>query len=501
MDKIIIGKHALESLTTGMYADPFVVFREYIQNSADSIDEAIEKGIIEKGEEKIEVILLPTERKIIIQDNGVGINYDKAEKVLISIGNSKKIFGQSRGFRGIGRLAALSYCGKLIFETSFYQEEKGTRLTIDAKKLLERLLLEEQEDVSVEEVLESVYMVEAFPEAQNNHYFRAILEEVDCDSNLNKFDDVLEYLSQNTPVAYNDKKFVWGKEIKKRILNEGYFIPEYNIYLSYGGTTIQVFKPYEDIFSIDKKGNITDNIKDIHLIKMYSIKGDMSVVGWIAQTGFLGSIYDKKIKGIRMRKGNILIGDSQTMNVIFKDARFNGCILGELYIIDQQLIPNARRDNFEKNNTYFMLIEQLRNMAADVVKNIRMISASRNNVLSKIIDETEKLKEETTRAIEDDNLTTFKKAAMRKRLENTKAVLAQISENNSIDLYNKEIAFDELDILIGKLQGNTAYKALNAMQSLSKTEKKVLEKVLDIIVVMEFEGGDELIDTILQAFV
>ena len=41
MRSIVIGKHTLESLTSGMYSDPYVVFREYIQNSVDSVDEAI----------------------------------------------------------------------------------------------------------------------------------------------------------------------------------------------------------------------------------------------------------------------------------------------------------------------------------------------------------------------------------------------------------------------------------------------------------------------------
>lgn len=46
MDRIVIGKHTLESLTSGMYSDPYVVYREYIQNATDSIDEAVACGII-----------------------------------------------------------------------------------------------------------------------------------------------------------------------------------------------------------------------------------------------------------------------------------------------------------------------------------------------------------------------------------------------------------------------------------------------------------------------
>ena len=44
---IEIGKFTLESLTTGMYTDPEIVYREYIQNSVDALDEAVEKGVKE----------------------------------------------------------------------------------------------------------------------------------------------------------------------------------------------------------------------------------------------------------------------------------------------------------------------------------------------------------------------------------------------------------------------------------------------------------------------
>lgn len=57
-DNIIIGKHTLESLTSGMYADPFVVFREYVQNCVDSIDNAVSQGILRQSalNEKNEIV-------------------------------------------------------------------------------------------------------------------------------------------------------------------------------------------------------------------------------------------------------------------------------------------------------------------------------------------------------------------------------------------------------------------------------------------------------------
>ena len=41
--EIRIGKNILENLTTGMYPDSRFIYREYIQNAADAIDDAIKK--------------------------------------------------------------------------------------------------------------------------------------------------------------------------------------------------------------------------------------------------------------------------------------------------------------------------------------------------------------------------------------------------------------------------------------------------------------------------
>ena len=45
--KPIVGKDILEILTTGMYLDPLVIYREYIQNSVDAIDEALSENILD----------------------------------------------------------------------------------------------------------------------------------------------------------------------------------------------------------------------------------------------------------------------------------------------------------------------------------------------------------------------------------------------------------------------------------------------------------------------
>lgn len=501
MGNIIIGKHALESLTTGMYSDSLVVFREYIQNSADAIDDAVKMGLIKAEDSKIEVQLLPIERDVIIKDNGIGIPCEEAEKTLISVGNSKKAQEASRGFRGIGRLAALSYSSKLIFETSYFGERKGTRLVIDAKKLSNRLSIQEDLDISAEDVLQDVYNVEFFREKEDSHYFNVIMKGVDEDSELDKYNLVYDYLAQNIPVPYDAEKFTWGKEIKLRLKNEGYTIPEYNVFLSYAGNTVPIYKTYGDNFFIDKRGVILDQIKDIQIIQITDSKGDISAYGWLAISDYRGSIYDKGIKGLRVRKGNILIGDGQTLNVCFKDARFNGWTLGEIFVVDPKLIPNARRDNFEKTPEYFIFTEQIKNIAVSIVKEIRNASVTRNTELSNVLYNPEDLKSQIDEALGLEDRKIDERGALKRRLINARSALKKFSSSNDVDLYNREIAFEEIDMLIGKIQGTTAYKSLNAMKNLSKVEKQTLEKVFDIIVSTKPEEAEELIESILKVFI
>ena len=55
-------------------------------------------------------------------------------------------------------------------------------------------------------------------------------------------------------------------------------------------------------------------------------------------------------------------------------------------------------------------------------------------------------------------------------------------------------------MLIGKLKGATRYKALNTVDSLTNTEKKVLERVIYIIETLEIDGADNIIEAILNNF-
>ena len=500
MSNIVVGKHTLESLTSGMYSDPFVVYREYIQNSTDAIDEAYRMGILKPGEERIDVEISPSERRISISDNGSGVPYDLAEKTLISIGNSKKTSNSSRGFRGIGRLAALSYCKKLIFETSTFGEKYGTCITIDSDILAALLSSTSDDDITVTDVLSQVYTVTRYTEHASKHYFRVIMEAVDESSGLTKITDVVEYISQNAPVPYNLYEFPWGREITQRLKKEGYVVHEYNIYLIIGNEYHPLYKPYKSEFLVDKGRQISDRIEDIEIVKFTTSDHSLLAIGWLANTHYLGSIYDKSVKGIRLRKGNILIGDHQTLNSLFKDPRFNGWSVGEIFAVSPRLVPNARRDNFEKNETFFTLVEKMNPFTTQISRNIRNASISRNRELSRALEKTALAAGDVSEALTS-GIRGSRKHMLHQSLTKAQEELSKVNTGGTTDAYFQEIAFDELDMLIGKVKGATAYKAINTIDSLSNTEKQILERIFNILIASNGDAAAPIIDTILGGFV
>src|SRR4051812_20635875 len=101
--KPIIGKNVLETLTTGMYDDARFIFREYIQNSADQIDIAVEEKILEeKTKAKIKININAESKRIIIEDNATGVSTKNISQFLGDVANSQKDRTQRKGFRGIG---------------------------------------------------------------------------------------------------------------------------------------------------------------------------------------------------------------------------------------------------------------------------------------------------------------------------------------------------------------------------------------------------------------
>jgi HSP90 family molecular chaperone len=85
-EPVVVGKDILELLSSAMYVDPLSIFREYIQNAADSLDEADQLGLYPKGTKpSIHITLDATARCAKVRDTGAGVPQASFNRTLTAI--------------------------------------------------------------------------------------------------------------------------------------------------------------------------------------------------------------------------------------------------------------------------------------------------------------------------------------------------------------------------------------------------------------------------------
>src|SRR5882724_5175350 len=84
---VIVGKDILELLSSAMYVDPLTIYREFVQNAADALDEAQAGGLFSGDiRPRIDITIDIEDRIINIRDNGTGIPRNWATRTLTSLG-------------------------------------------------------------------------------------------------------------------------------------------------------------------------------------------------------------------------------------------------------------------------------------------------------------------------------------------------------------------------------------------------------------------------------
>ncbi len=463
----VVGKYTLESLTNGMYSSPMDLYREYIQNAVDSIDDAVRSGVVEKAVSRIDISVDTAASTISIRDNGGGIGTANAARLLVDIGNSKKSRATSRGFRGIGRLAGLGYCDSLSFVTSAAGEAVKSVISFDAKHLKKLLIPGTNDDDSIYDVIDMVVAKQTLPEKANVHYFEVVLSGVSLQNELTTYDALKDYLTQNIPLPFHPD-FHWGRTILSKVEINGYKVPEYNVFLHYNDRTEQLYKPYRDIIVSDRVKRLDDNIHDIQLKVLGPTEAPLAIL-WYASTNFYGTIIDSTVKGLRIRQGNILIGNNTTCAQFFKEERFNGWVIGEVHILHDGLIANSRRDNFEQNEPYFQLSDEIRECAAVITKELRKLSYERSlSSEKKAVVEAVIADDVNGLAVEDMNFA----------CDTDEFTLMHISDGN---LEAEADFVDKLSLILGQKSRQTKYTAININEKLTVEQRRVLERVFDVI--------------------
>lgn len=480
-EAVQVGKYTLESLTTGMYSDPKIVYREYIQNSVDALENGVSLGIIEAQSMRIDIVINSDDSYISIRDNGTGISSEEAPRALKDVGNSKKRSSNNRGFRGIGRLGGMSYCNTLTFTTSAENEALKTVVSFDCKKLRNLLIPGEYENMSLSEVLEEITTVKTFPEKSEKHYMIVEMREVNGFSDLLDIETAKSYISQVAPLPYQSRHFIYASQLREFLRENGYSIEEFPIFVGEHDYDLEpVYKPNKSRFRSDRGKKTVDEITSMSYFDI-TVDGELYALGWYGNCGWYGYLSDKELSGLRVRKGNILIGDSKTMNVIFKEARFNGWTQGEIFIVTDKLIPNARRDDFEQNDAYYKLIDRLSaGVAQDISRTIREASVTRNSPDVKALKEAERKISEAAAVLSEGFNSSVDKEDLLSSLTSSAASLSGMRVGSDLARKKKELQ-EKMDNAISEVSESRNFKINRINSGIDKKSRQILRVVSDIL--------------------
>ena len=295
---LAVGSSILGLVTAGMYDNPLAIYREYIQNAVDALQQNQDEP---NG--KIEVILDPQERTVRIRDNGPGLTYEQSEKELLPIGRSNKCLGTDLGFRGIGRLSGLAFAATVTFRTRRRSTDPVTCVTWTG--IGSRTQSEWPE--RAEDALQRCATVDTEPgETYPDRFFEAEVSGISrhaAGALLNE-DAVRSYISEVCPVPMS-REFRYAQRVN-------------DLFRCGGPFTTQVVTVNDDPQPVQRQygasirfnDNRTDQFKDFEEFRVPRLEGTGdAAVAWVAHSSYTGVIPKAAaVRGIRARLGNIQIG-------------------------------------------------------------------------------------------------------------------------------------------------------------------------------------------------
>ena len=368
-NELVVGGDILRLVTTGMYNDPLVLYREYLQNAADSLSS------LGSGDGTVTINIDPLGSQVTIMDNGTGLSPDDAAQRLVAVGGSAKDGAIDRGVHGIGRLSALAFAQSICFTTRARASENVTQVTWDGKAL-RKAELERMDAIGAVKACTSLRSLsgDGWPE----RFFQVTVDRVarHASSTLLNKDAVRRYISEVCPVPLASS-FPFAEDV-------GRFLSTYTDYFTLDvrldETDERIERPFDE--AIPLTDSYAARFERLEERLVPKIDGDdPAAVLWLAHTPYAGSIPRRLgVRGLRARAGNIQIGGDDIFSHLFLETRFNGWCVGEVHVVDSRIVPNARRDYFEPGPHLRNLENHIGAIAQEVSARCRTASSHRNRL-------------------------------------------------------------------------------------------------------------------------
>lgn len=357
MSGIRMGLRLFETLTSALYEDPIVLFREYIQNSVDAYTGATRDNPANCMDDfRVDIKIDKENKDITFLDNGYGIPRDEFLFKMMSIGDSQKGSHIDQiGFRGIGRLSAMPFCDRLVFQN----KPKGCAQTQifcwNGQNYAKLLLQEKDQDLSdaIADISQSSEV--AYEGDAGDHFFKVSIEhyheEID---ELIRSDDFTKQLSMLLPLRYSPTFTAQGliKQEYEKLMHKSLDQFGYDIRLD--GTPL--YKPYED-------HHILESEIVFWPLQLKAKSDDLPA----EKIGLLWFTFNRRVtanptsepRGIRVRSKNMLVGNNDSLAVAvsvnsrdyvatYRELTQSlAGVYGEMLLYTSSLEDNARRDWFK----------------------------------------------------------------------------------------------------------------------------------------------------------
>jgi molecular chaperone HtpG len=280
-------------------------------------------------------------------------------------------------------LGGIAFSDTAIFKTKAKGENVESVQEWDCKYLRELLTETKNRKLTINHVLKKItFFSQKKCKRSLDSFFEVTLYGVSSFRNyIFDITKVKRYLSQVAPVPFHPNHFSYGQAIDQYLEQNLKHYRKYNVILN----GERIFKPYKDIIKITKGG--FDRLTGIKFFDLRDENGESMAYGWLGdREKLLGSIIKgDDSSGIRVRVGNIMIGDEHLLDRCFREPRFNSYVVGEIHIEYDGLIPNSRRDDFVDNrskNIFYNSVEK--QIGLPISKEIRLKSRIKSECLIKM---------------------------------------------------------------------------------------------------------------------
>ena len=259
----------------------------------------------------------------------------------------------------------------------------------DSRKIRELLRSEDTTLDLTQIVSESVETRTIVGADAPEHFFEVELRGVVRHGNDRLLDagEVMRYLSQVAPVPFHPD-FTFGPKILDFLRAHGAYRIPLEIEIAGAG---RVFRPHRDQLALgnDKFLSFTN----LETFTTQDRNGNPSTASWILHHGYIGALAKgSMVSGWRLRSGDIQVGETNLIEDLYPESRFNSWTVAESHVLDRKIIPNGRRDNFEHNAYFADLLTRLTPHTRNIAQLCRASSITRN-LRARIDDELLKCEE------------------------------------------------------------------------------------------------------------